>query len=430
MKSAGAPSARFSRAEWRAIGLAVCSFIPFIAVRFRGAGAGSPAGVAAAIGVSIVAAAFFLTWATEGLEVLIAAPVALAILALVEVAPEYAFEILLAYRQQTTLAAASMTGANRLLLGLGWPLILFIAYLSARRRGQGFTDVRLDARHGVTVAYLFVASAYAFVIVLKRTLSLVDSAVLIAIYGLYIYSGLRTRKLEADRAELEEDETGIAATIKKLPLRQRGIAITAFLTAGAFVLLLGAEPFMDNLLETARRVGVSEFVLIQWLAPFLSEFPESLTAFFWAATITQAALGLGNLMSSKLNQWTLLIAAIPIAYSVGVGHMAALPLTVQSVDEIFLTAAQSVFGTVVLLRLRLSIRDGLVLTGLFFVQFAVPVARVHVVLGWVYLGLALGYAVAYWREIVAADVLANLRTVHAVRRLGGTASRPGGSSRS
>ena len=59
---------------------------------------------------------------------------------------------------------------------------------------------------------------------------------------------------------------------------------------------------MDNLLETARRLGVSEFVLIQWLAPFLSEFPESLTAFFWAATITQAALGLGNLMSSKLNQ--------------------------------------------------------------------------------------------------------------------------------
>ena len=149
--------------------------------------------------MGIVAAAFFLTWATEGLEVLIAAPVALAILALVEVAPEYAFEMLLAYRQQTALAAASMTGANRLLLGLGWPLILFVAYISARRQGQRFTEVRLDARHAVTVAYLFVASAYAFVIVLKRTLSLVDSAVLIAIYGLYIYSGLQTRKLAADR---------------------------------------------------------------------------------------------------------------------------------------------------------------------------------------------------------------------------------------
>lgn len=413
----------FTRAEWRGIAVATVSVVPFVALRFFGVGPSSPLGVAAVIGVAIVAAAFFLTWATEGLEVLIAAPVAMAILALVEVAPEYAFEILLAYRQQTELAAASMTGANRLLLGLGWPLILFVAYASARRRGQRFTDVRLDARHAVTVAYLFVASAYAFVIVLKRTLSLVDSAVLVAIYGLYIYSGLRTRKLEADRAELEEDDTGIAATIKALRPRQRALAIAAFLSAGAFVLLFGAEPFMDNLLETARRQGVSEFILIQWLAPFLSEFPESLTAFFWAATITQVALGLGNLMSSKLNQWTLLIAAIPLAYSAGAGHLAALPLTVQSVDEIFLTAAQSVFGTVVLLRLRFSMRDALLLTSLFFVQFAIPVERVHVVIGWVYLALAGGYAVAFRRDIAAADVFANLRTVHAVRRLRAQAAR-------
>ena len=107
---------------------------------------------------------------------------------------------------------------------------------------------------------------------------------------------------------------------------------------------------------------------------------------------------------------TLLIAAIPLAYSVGAGHIAALPLTPQSVDEIFLTAAQSVFGTVMLLRLRFTLRDALVLTALFFVQFAIPVAGVHVVIGWVYLVLAAGYAVAYWREIAAVDVLANLRT--------------------
>lgn len=331
----------YRKSDWLAIGLATLTLVPFVLVRFFGVGGGWPFAVAVGIGLAIVAAAFFLTWATEGLEVIIAAPIALAILALVEVAPEYAFEILLAYRQQVELAAASMTGANRLLLGLGWPLILFIAYLSARRRGQRFTEIRLDARHAVTVAYLFVASLYAFVVVLKRTLSLVDSAVLVAIYGLYIYSGLRTRKLAGDQAELEECEVGVGARTKCLPPRWRALAIAAFLAVGAFVLIFGAEPFMDSLLETARRVGVSEFVLIQWLAPFLSEFPESLTAFLWAAAITQAALGLGNLMSSKLNQWTLLIAAIPLAYSAGAGHVAALPLTAQSADEIFLTAAQS-----------------------------------------------------------------------------------------
>lgn len=417
---------RFGAGEWRSVALAAATLIPFVLVRFAGVGRGSPPLVALGIGVAIVAAAFFLAWATEALEVLIAAPVALAILALVEVAPEYAFEVLLAYRQQVALAAASMTGANRLLLGLGWPLILFIAAIAARRRGERFTEVRLDARHAVTVAYLFAASCYAFVIVLKRTLSLVDSAVLVGIYGLYIYTGLKTRKLEGDQADLEgelaaerdePEESGVGAATQALAPRWRALALAAFLGTGAAVLLLGAEPFMDSLLATARRSGVPEFVLIQWIAPFLSEFPESLTAFLWAATVTQAALGLGNLISSKLNQWTLLVAAIPIAYSVGAGHTAALALTVQSVDEIFLTAAQSLLGTVMLLTRRLRLRDAFLLAGLFVVQFAIPVPRVHVWLGWGYLALALGYAAAQWRAIRAADVLGNLRTVHLVRRV-------------
>lgn len=417
---------RFGAGEWRSVALAAATLIPFVLVRFAGVGRGSPPLVALGIGVSIIAAAFFLTWATEALEVLIAAPVALAILALVEVAPEYAFEILLAYRQQVSLAAASMTGANRLLLGLGWPLILVIAAVAARRRGRRFTEVRLDARHAVAVAYLFAASCYAFVIVLKRTLSLVDSVVLVGIYGLYIYTGLQSRKLEGDQAELageleaergEPEESGVGAATQALAPRWRALALAAFLGTGAAVLLLGAEPFMDSLLATARRSGVPEFALIQWIAPFLSEFPESLTAFLWAATVTQAALGLGNLLSSKLNQWTLLIAAIPIAYSVGAGHTAALPLTVQSVDEIFLTAAQSLLGTVMLLTLRLRLRDALLLAGLFVVQFAIPIERVHVWIAWIYLGLALVYAVAYRRAIRAADVLGHLRTVHLVRRV-------------
>lgn len=416
---------RFGFGEWRSVALAAATLVPFVLIRFAGIGRGSPPLVALGIGVSIVAAAFFLTWATEALEVLIAAPVALAVLALVEVAPEYTFEVLLAYRQQTTLAAASMTGANRLLLGLGWPLILVIATVAARRRGQRFTEVRLDARHAVAVAYLFLASCYAFVIVLKRTLSILDSAVLVGIYGLYIYSGLRTRKLEGDQADLageleaegdEPEDSGVGAATQALAPRWRAFALAAFLGTGAAILLLGAEPFMDNLLATARRSGVPEFALIQWIAPFLSEFPESLTAFLWAATVTQAALGLGNLLSSKLNQWTLLIAAIPIAYSVGAGHLAALPLTPQSVDEVFLTAAQSLLGTVMLLTLRLRLRDALLLATLFFVQFVVRVERVHVLIAWGYLGLALAYAVASRRAITAADVLGNLWVVQRVRR--------------
>lgn len=55
-----------------------------------------------------------------------------------------------------------------------------------------------------------------------------------------------------------------------------------------FILYFGADPFVDSVLEVAREIGVSEFFLIQWAAPFLSEFPESLTAFLWALTVVNA----------------------------------------------------------------------------------------------------------------------------------------------
>lgn len=103
--------------------------------------------------------------------------------------------------------------------------------------------------------------------------------------------------------------------------------------------------------------------------------------------------------------------------AIGVASAAIPELTAQSVDEIFLTAAQSLLGTVMLLRLRFALRDALLLTGLFIVQFAIPGEGVHVAIGWTYVALAVLYAVMYRREIVVADVIGNLRTVHLVKRL-------------
>jgi len=145
--------------------------------------------VAVVAGLAIIAATFFLSWATEALETVLAQPVALALLALIEVAPEYTFEVILAYRRQTELASASMTGANRLLLGLGWPMIFFVAFWSSRRKGQAFTEIRLDWRNTPEILFLLVATLYAFVIVLKHTFSLIDSAILILIIA-WLYLAL------------------------------------------------------------------------------------------------------------------------------------------------------------------------------------------------------------------------------------------------
>lgn len=405
----------YTRTDWLWIAAASLTLIPFIIVRFVGFGAASPFLVGTVMGASIIAASFFLSWAVEGMETFMPQALALAILALIEVAPEYSFEAILAFRQQTDLAAASMTGANRLLLGLGWPLILFVANLSARRKGQRHTEIELDPHQAVPLLYLMIASLYAFVIVVKATLSWVDAAVLVGIYGLYILAALRSnRSVPGTEKDEGNAEFGVAARTKLLPPARRWAATASFLAVGAFVLYFGAEPFIDAVLQVARRLGVKQFVLIQWLAPFLSEFPESLTAYIWAAMVVAAPMGMANLISSKLNQWTLLIATIPIAYSLGGGHLQTMHLTPEVRDEIFLTAAQSLFGTVLLLTMRFDIKKAWALFTLFLIQFLIPVESVRVVLSWIYVILAGAALVRERKDLRMLPFIAGATGFHAI----------------
>src|SRR6185503_8465880 len=114
-----------------------------------------PPSLAALIfGVAIIGAAFVLAWAAEAAQVDISAGLALAILALLAVLPEYAVDFVFTMRageifaeqghcapdpggsNPCSLALANMTGANRVLVGIGWPLVVLVAILAARRQGR------------------------------------------------------------------------------------------------------------------------------------------------------------------------------------------------------------------------------------------------------------------------------------------------------
>ena len=79
--------------------------------------------------------------------------------------------------------------------------------------------------------------------------------------------------------------------------------------------------------------------------------------------------GLGTLLSSKVNQWTLLVGSLPIVYAISAGHLTGLPLDSLQREELFLTAAQSVFAIAVLVNRRMSVREAWTLFGLFISQF-------------------------------------------------------------
>jgi cation:H+ antiporter len=325
--------------------------------------------VALASGLGIFGAAFLLSWACEVAQLDIPRALALAALALIAVLPEYAVDVYFAWRAgsdptYTAYATANMTGGNRLLLGVGWAAPVVAVWL---RFGQ--REVRLAKDQAVEVSYLAMATLYSFVIPLKGTLSLIDTLVLFGIFIAYVRAAGQT-------AHVEPHLEGPAQAIAALGVRGRRIVTGAIgLVAGAAI-LTAAEPFAEGLVATGRQFHIEEFLLVQWLAPLASESPEFVVAILFALK-GAAAAGIGAMISSKVNQWTLLVGALPLAYSLSSGGLHAMMLDNRQREEIFLTSAQSVFGLVVIANYRFSLLEAFTLFVLFVMQlfFTSPEAR-------------------------------------------------------
>ena len=312
-------------------------------------------------GLAIVGASFAMSWGAEAAEHDIPRALALITVALLAVLPEYAVDVVFAWKAGgdpsfAPYAAANMTGSNRLLLGLGWPAVSVLAWVSRRRR-----SLHLDRSSALPVVFLSVATLFSFTMPLRAEISPVDSLVLIALFAAYA--------VLAARSGLEEpDLVGPARAIGLLRPSRRRAAVVGLLAYSAGTIAVSAEPFADGLVRSGAKLGIDEFLLVQWLAPLASESPEFLVAALLALR-GKANAALGLLLSSKINQWTLLVGSLPLAFSVGAGRIGALPLDERQVDELLLTAAQSLFGLAVLANLEFSLVEAALLAGLFLAQF-------------------------------------------------------------
>src|SRR5262249_31620627 len=141
--------------------------------------------------------------------------------------------------------------------------------------------------------------------------------------------------------------------------------------AGAAMLYLVAPPFLESMVGLATLLGVSQFVFVQWLAPFLSEFPEFTSTTYWARSKGKGGMALMNMVSSNMTHWTVLAAMIPIVYSLSLGRLAVVPMQAHRL-ELGLTLLQGAMGTVLLANFRFQAYEALGLFLLWFVQFLVP----------------------------------------------------------
>ena len=372
-------------------------------------------------GLAIVGAAFLLSWAAEVAQLDISAGLAIAVLAFIAVLPEYAVDLVFAIKggnsfeqfgqscpptgggteSPCSLALANMTGANRLLIGIGWSMVVFVAWYRWRKRGnpRAAQGIQLDRSHSVELSHLALATVYSLQFGFRRSITLLDAAILVAIFVAYTY---RISKAPPEEVHL----VGPARWLGTFSVRGRRSAVLGLFFGAAAVILLCAEHFAEALVSSGESVGVSEFLLVQWLAPLASEAPELLVAGLYAWRLnTNAALG--TLVSSKVNQWTLLVGTLPIAFAIASGSTHGLPIVGQQREELFLTAAQSLFAVAILINLSMTVREALTLFGLFVVQFvagAVGPESIHdevrIFTALVYIVLALGIFVRGRQQIV------------------------------
>jgi len=317
-------------------------------------------------GLAILGASFLLLWACDVAQMDIPQTLALAVVALIAVLPEYAVDMYFTWQagkhpesDYAHFAIANMTGANRLLIGVAWTSLAAIHWFKTRRR------ITLDVEQRTEVLFLGMATAYAFFIPIKGSLAWYDGIVFLAIYAWYI-------RLASQRPCQECELEGPAELIGALPKSRRRAATVGLFLFAAGVILASAELFSENLVATGKVYGINEFLLVQWLAPIASEAPEFIVAIMFVLR-GQASTAMGSLLSSKLNQWTLLVGMIPWVYGMASGTFEhPLPLGPYQLHEIFLTAAQSLLAVALLASLSLGPGAALLLFGMFAGQLLSP----------------------------------------------------------
>ena len=329
-------------------------------------------------GFGILGAAFLLAWAAETAEKDVPQAFAIAVLAVLAVAPEYAVDALYAWQagadpgmsQAANLAVANMTGANRILIGIGWSGIALFTIYRAKRTGDAAVEhrsgfladvVSLDRKISLEIALLLVATVYAFFVPFGGGIGPIDTILLVGLYAFYIAIIIRGDVTES------EEHVGVPAYFQEYPKTQRiAVVLLGFAFSGVMI-FTAVHPFAEGLEQLGLQYGVPRFFMIQWLAPLASESPE-LIVVAYLVNKARSTAGFNALISSKLNQWTLLIGTLAVVYSIAAGQIGTLPFDQKQAAEIWITAAQSFFALALLTNFEISTREAITLFVLFISQ--------------------------------------------------------------
>jgi cation:H+ antiporter len=341
--------------------------------------------------------AFLVAWGAEAAQFLISQGLALAVLAWLQTLPEFAVEAVIAWDAgrepaRAHLAIANLTGAIRLLLGFGWPVIYGVHAIAGRRTPRTpLPVIKLEKDHAVEVLGLVPPLLYFVFVVAKGWFGWIDALVLVLLYIAYLV-------VLSWNPPHSVENVADAPFVSRWALRQRGwrrtAAIGGLFGVGGVLLFVTAHPFLESMLAMAGIFGISEFFLVQWVAPFLSEFPEMVSTVNWARRASRAPMALMNLVSSNINQWTVLAAMIPLVFGYShrqhFGTWTDFQFNGAQRLEIGLTLLQTGLGVLLLASMEFGPLSAAGLFVLWLAQFLVPEWRHPVAIAYaLWMGLLL-----------------------------------------
>ncbi|WP_254534045.1 sodium/calcium exchanger protein [Natrinema gelatinilyticum] len=376
-------------------------------------------------GAAILGAAFLLAWAAETAEKDVPRAFAIAVLAVLAVAPEYAVDALYAWQagggssEAANLAVANMTGANRILIGLGWSGIALFSIYRAKQASDSAVEHRsgtladvitLDRGISLEIVFLLAATMVAFLVPLSGGIGPLDSVVLVGLYLLYL--------LVIVRGGIDETEqhVGVPAYFQQYRKIPRVLVVLFGFAFSGAIIFTAVHPFAEGLEHVGLQYGVPKFFMIQWLAPLASESPE-LIVVAYLVNKARTTAGFNALISSKLNQWTLLIGTLAVVYSISAGQVGTLPFDSKQAAEIWITAAQSFFAIAILTNFEISTREAVALLGLFVTQVVAEFYVVQVYAEPTATGLSMTILYAYTAVYVVLGVGLLLRRRESVQEL-------------
>tara|TARA_Y100001970_G_scaffold12816_1_gene14605 strand:- start:2227 stop:3411 length:1185 start_codon:yes stop_codon:yes gene_type:complete len=289
-------------------------------------------------GLAIFGAALLISWGAEASEKDISGAFVIALIALIAVLPEYSIESILAYTAGTSYknnnfvytdrvgyVSANVTGANRLLSGLGWPFIMLINLYKK--------DDQIDILNNNKLELLIIGVGLSCMVLtsILNFQPLLVSALLICVYLFYLYISSKKESEEAEFVGISEYITNF-----RKPIRiSINVSLIAFSAISIFIV---SHPFVESLIHVGEKFGIDEYYLIQWLAPLASESPEILIAGLFAYR-NKSIESIAIILSSQANQMSLLIGSMGWIFAFATNKFVSFPVNDTQSIEFLLTAA-------------------------------------------------------------------------------------------